>query len=160
MYNSKEYRLGIGIMMINDKNEIFLGNRSPLKNKKNYFTMPQGGILSSHEIPYITMCRELYEEIGLKMSQHCYFIAKSKYWYRYEFPHNFKYMNKYKGQMQQWFLIKFIGKESDIKLNLTTPQEFHSYIWSKDFSKHISKVKYKLYNTIYNELSKYIKPNI
>ena len=103
------------------------------------------------------MCRELYEEVGVKISKHCYFVAKTKYWNCYEFPKNFKYMAKYKGQMQQWFLIRFIGDNSDIKLNLTTPQEFHSYVWTRDVSKYISQVKQRLYYKIYDEFSRYIK---
>ncbi|MEL6712052.1 MAG: RNA pyrophosphohydrolase [Pseudomonadota bacterium] len=152
MLYSKEYRLGVGIMIVNSKNEVFLGNRS---NSYNNYTMPQGGILQ-YEVPYKAMCRELQEEVGIKMIQHCSFIARSRYWYTYNFPSNFKYMLKYKGQMQQWFLIRFHGNDSDINLNKNIPQEFYSYLWTSDIIGLVSKVKRSLYSSIYNEFSTYL----
>ena len=57
---SNLYRIGVGIMMLNTKNQIFVAER---KYPKNAWQMPQGGI-ELNESPKDAVFREAMEEIG------------------------------------------------------------------------------------------------
>ena len=61
MINLLPYRLGVGLVIINDQLEIFTGRR--LDNTKAW-QMPQGGI-DNNEIPLEAAYREMYEETCL-----------------------------------------------------------------------------------------------
>ena len=58
----KSYRKGVGIFLINAKNQLWVGKRIDFKN--NYWQMPQGGI-DKDELPVEAMKRELMEEVGI-----------------------------------------------------------------------------------------------
>ena len=57
---SNLYRIGVGIMMLNNKNQVFIAKR---KHPKNAWQMPQGGI-ELNESPKDAVFREAMEEIG------------------------------------------------------------------------------------------------
>ena len=68
---STEYRRGVGIMLLNDRNEVFVGRRT---DAKEAWQMPQGGI-DEDEDPRSAVYRELREEIGTDKAE---VIAESK----------------------------------------------------------------------------------
>ena len=80
---SPEYRRGVGIMLLNDRNEVFVGRRT---DAKEAWQMPQGGI-DEHEDPRDAAFRELKEEIGTDKAE---VIAESKVWLRYDLPPEFR----------------------------------------------------------------------
>ena len=80
---SPEYRRGVGIMLLNDRNEVFVGRRT---DAKEAWQMPQGGI-DEHEDPRDAAFRELQEEIGTDKAE---VIAESKVWLRYDLPPEFR----------------------------------------------------------------------
>ena len=59
----QKYRKGVGIFLINKKNQLWVGKRFDYKNE--YWQMPQGGI-DGTESPEKAMRRELMEETGLE----------------------------------------------------------------------------------------------
>ena len=121
---SNLYRLGIGIMMLNGQGEIFVAERT---NPKNAWQMPQGGI-DENELPKDALYREAMEEIG---TNNFSIIAESQHWHQYDFPlrHTSAWFDgKYRGQKQKWFLLKFLGKDSEININTYTP-EFINWKW-------------------------------
>ena len=128
MINLLPYRLGIGLVIINDQLEIFTGRR--LDNTKAW-QMPQGGI-DNNEIPLEAAYREMYEETGIKKSK-VTLLKQTKTWYRYDLPQEIQnkfWGGKFRGQSQKWFLFKFIGTEFDINIE-TKDQEFSDWKWSK-----------------------------
>ena len=128
MINLLPYRLGVGLVIINDQLEIFTGRR--LDNTKAW-QMPQGGI-DNNEIPLEAAYREMYEETGIRKSK-VTLLKQTKTWYRYDLPQEIRnkfWGGKFRGQSQKWFLFKFIGTELDINIE-TKDQEFSDWKWSK-----------------------------
>ena len=128
MINLLPYRLGVGLVIINDQLEIFTGRR--LDNTKAW-QMPQGGI-DNNEIPLEAAYREMYEETGIRKSK-VTLLNQTKTWYRYDLPQEIQnkfWGGKFRGQSQKWFLFKFIGTEFDINIE-TKDQEFSDWKWSK-----------------------------
>ena len=63
-YYEKGWRLGVGIVLLNTKKEIFMGERL---DNKGAWQMPQGGVKigRSEELDKAAI-RELYEETGVR----------------------------------------------------------------------------------------------
>lgn len=152
IYSSRNflpYRLGVGMMIINDRNQIFVGKR--IDAKMQAWQMPQGGI-DLGETPSKAALREMLEETG---SASGYIIAESKNWYSYDIP---KFLipklwgGSYKGQKQKWFLIKFTGSDDDINL-ATDHQEFSEWRWAdiNELYDIIIPFKRKLYQAVLDE---------
>ena len=137
----KNYRKGVGMVIVNRKGQFFLGKRIGA----DAWQFPQGGI-DEGETPEVALYRELYEETGLKKEK-VEIIDISKKWLVYHIPHVFQRSNKkYDGAMQKWFLLRFIGEDGDdINLNATEHAEFDSWKWSdrKTAIKKIIKFKIK-----------------
>ena len=143
------YRLGVGMMIINRHNQIFVGKR--VDAKVQAWQMPQGGI-DIGETPSKAAMREMEEEIGSKSGS---IIAESKNWYSYDIP---KFMipilwyGSYKGQKQKWFLIKFTGADEEINIATDHP-EFEEWRWVdvNELLNIIIPFKRKLYKAIIEE---------
>ena len=151
MINLLPYRLGVGLVIINDQLEIFTGRR--LDNTKAW-QMPQGGI-DNNEIPLEAAYREMYEETGIRKSK-VTLLKQTKTWYRYDLPQEIQnkfWGGKFRGQSQKWFLFKFIGNEFDINIE-TKDQEFSDWKWSKKTEMLDSIVPFKksLYQSVLNDL--------
>lgn len=143
------FRPGVGMMIINKENKIFVGKR--IDAKVNGWQMPQGGI-DLGETPSTAALREMVEEIGCNKG---YIIAESKRWYSYRLPPfliSRLWNGKYCGQRQKWFLIRFTGEDSDINIHTKHP-EFDSWCWidTKDLLDNIIPFKHKLYSKVIAE---------
>ena len=78
------------------------------------------------------MFRELHEEVGL-LPDHVQIIARTRDWLRYEVPDHFirrDARGHYKGQKQIWFLLRLIGRDSDMNLRATDHPEFDAWRWN------------------------------
>ena len=154
--NPKDYRPNVGMMIINQKKEIFVGKR--IDHPSNFWQMPQGGI-DAQEIPYIAALREMEEEVGIKKNK-VDLLTESKDWYYYSIPSDLAktlWKGKYKGQRQKWFLYKFKGTEKDINIHTEHP-EFSDYKWvTKDFLvPNIVPFKKKIYEKLLLEFKDYL----
>ena len=154
--NSKDYRPNVGMMIINQKKEIFVGKR--IDHPSNFWQMPQGGI-DAQEIPSIAALREMDEEVGIKKNK-VDLLTESKDWYYYSIPSDLAktlWKGKYKGQRQKWFLYKFKGTEKDINIHTEHP-EFSNYKWvTKDFLvPNIVPFKKKIYEKLLLEFKDYL----
>ena len=118
------YRKGVGMMVFNDKKKIFVGKRI---DNQTAWQMPQGGVDDNED--YETAAkRELFEETGIQSIR---IIKKSKGIYTYDLPEYLLgkiWKGKYMGQKQNWFLMKFLGPDSEINLNQKYP-EFNQWKW-------------------------------
>ena len=154
--NPKDYRPNVGMMIINQKKEIFVGKR--IDHPSNFWQMPQGGI-DAQEIPSIAALREMEEEVGIKKNN-VDLLTESKDWYYYSIPSDLAktlWKGKYKGQRQKWFLYKFKGTDKDINIHTEHP-EFSNYKWvTKDFLvPNIVPFKKKIYEKLLLEFKDYL----
>jgi putative (di)nucleoside polyphosphate hydrolase len=147
-------RIGVGIIVLNSKNKVFVGKRKD--NPFDKWQMPQGGV-EPNELLLMAMKRELEEETSIKNIE---VLKEFNRWLEYELPRNLIgkiWQGKYRGQKQKWFIVKFIGMESEININTKFP-EFIEWKWIDmnllpslivNFKKHV-------YKDILNELKKFI----
>jgi len=118
-------RIGVGIIVLNYQNKIFVGKRKD--NPGDKWQMPQGGVDEGED--FITaMKRELLEETSIKNIKIIKEIDKI---YEYQLPENLVgiiWKGKYRGQKQKWFITRFLGEEKEINLN-TKHAEFVDWKW-------------------------------
>jgi len=76
------------------------------------------------------MFRELKEEVGISKDK-VKILGKTNDWLYYDVPKNWiiKDNSLYKGQKQIWFLLNFLGDESDIFLKNAIKPEFDNWSW-------------------------------
>ncbi|MCP4042232.1 MAG: RNA pyrophosphohydrolase [Gammaproteobacteria bacterium] len=152
MIDSKGYRPNVGIILSNSSGRVFWGRRVG----QNAWQFPQGGI-QPNETPMDAMYRELYEEIGL-LPQHVDIRGCTQGWLRYRLPRRFirRHCNPICiGQKQIWYILRFIGTEADVRLDLSEKPEFDNWRWVH-YWYPISKVvffKRSVYRRALNELA-------
>jgi putative (di)nucleoside polyphosphate hydrolase len=123
--NALPYRAGVGIMLINKQNHVFVAKRIDMKAEA--WQMPQGGI-DEGETPEAAAMRELQEETGTNKAS---LIAKSNGWYHYDLPDDLIpiiWGGRYRGQKQRWFVMRFHGVDADINIQTPDP-EFSEWKW-------------------------------
>ena len=124
-YKNLPLRKGVGIILLNDENKVFVGKR--IDNPKNFWQMPQGGT-DSNESFFEAAKRELVEETSIKKVK---LIKELDFWLEYNLPKNLLgkiWKGKYRGQKQKWFIMKFVGKENEINVKTKNP-EFLDWKW-------------------------------
>ena len=146
-------RTGVGIVVLNKKNQIFLAKR--IDNPKNYWQMPQGGVDKDEDF-YAAAVRELEEETSIKTVK---LIKEIDGLTTYLLPDHLVgiiWKGKYKGQKQKWFVVRFEGEEDEININTKHP-EFLDWKWVnvENLTDEIVKFKFHVYKKIQKEL-KYI----
>tara|TARA_B100000700_G_scaffold296794_1_gene361082 strand:+ start:228 stop:701 length:474 start_codon:yes stop_codon:yes gene_type:complete len=146
-------RTGVGIVVLNKKNQIFLAKR--IDNPKNFWQMPQGGVDKGEDF-YTAAVRELEEETSIKTVK---LIKEIDGLTTYLLPDHLVgiiWKGKYKGQKQKWFVVRFEGKEDEININTKHP-EFLDWKWVnvENLTDEIVKFKFHVYKKIQKEL-KYI----
>jgi putative (di)nucleoside polyphosphate hydrolase len=144
------YRPSVGLMILNDKLEIFVGRR--VDSKTEAWQMPQGGI-DDGEDPEAAALREMKEEIGTDNAK---IIAKTKQWYKYDLPNYLVsrlWNGRYRGQRQKWFLLRYLGKDEDINILHHHDVEFSEWKWTKieDLTQIIVPFKKSLYISVIEE---------
>ena len=118
-------RLGVGAIVLNGKNQVFVGKRKD--NPVDKWQMPQGGVNEGENLTD-AMKRELQEETGI---QNIEILNEIDGWFEYELPNYLLgkiWKGKYRGQKQKWFIVKFLGDDQEINLELYKP-EFIEWRW-------------------------------
>ena len=146
-------RTGVGIVVLNSENRVFVGKRKD--NPFDKWQMPQGGVESDEPL-LSAMKRELKEETSIVNIE---VLKEFDQWLEYELPKNLIgkiWKGKYRGQKQKWFIVRFTGKEKEIDISTKHP-EFIEWKWVDvdllpdlivSFKKHI-------YEVVLMELKKY-----
>ena len=125
MSNILPLRTGVGVIVINKENKVFVGKRKD--NPIDKWQMPQGGVDKGEEL-VDAMRRELKEETSIKNIE---IIKEIDGWLDYELPKNLLgkiWKGRYRGQKQKWFIVKFLGEESEINITTKRP-EFIEWKW-------------------------------
>ena len=147
-------RTGVGIIVLNNNNQVFVGKRKD--NPGDKWQMPQGGVNKGED--FITaMRRELIEETSIKNIK---ILKEIHNMYQYELPNNLVgiiWKGKFRGQRQKWFITKFLGKDDEINLDTQHP-EFIDWKWidPKDLPEVIVDFKKELYLNLLKEINQVI----
>ena len=126
MIDRDGYRPNVAIVLVNSKNQVFWGKRV----KEHAWQFPQGGIKPG-ETPEQAMYRELNEETGLE-PQHVRVLGRTREWLHYNVPTHWvkrEWRGTYKGQKQIWFLLRLVGRDTDISLRASGHPEFDAWRW-------------------------------
>ena len=140
------FRLNVGIIILNDQNQILLGERCDGQgNGLDQWQLPQGGI-EAHESPFEAMIRELKEETGLESFE---LLKESEFWHEYEWPKGTKKKGDYRGQRQRYFLIRVPSH-----IEPTPTEEFAQFKWTtpEDILDRAYEIKRPVYEKVFKEL--------
>ena len=143
-YSNLPLRSGVGIVVLNKDNKVFVARR--IDNPKNLWQMPQGGVDEGEDFLKAAF-RELREETSIISVE---LIKELDGTITYELPDRLLgiiWKGKYRGQSQKWFLMRFIGNDSEINVKTKNP-EFLDWKWIEldlitdvvvDFKLHVYK---------------------
>lgn len=154
MIDADGYRANVGIVIINDRGQVFWAKRL----RQHSWQYPQGGV-DKGETPEQAMYRELHEEVGLK-PEHVKILASTKHWLRYKLPKRLirhDSLPKCIGQKQKWFLLKLTAKESAVDLLQSDTPEFDDWRWVSYWYpvRQVVSFKREVYRKVMKEFSSY-----
>ena len=152
--NRLPFRVGVGIVLLNQENKVFVGKRKD--NPIDKWQMPQGGV-NKNEDYLLAMKRELAEETSIKNIEILKSVDK---WLQYELPEHLVgiiWRGKYRGQKQKWFIVRFLGSQKEININ-TKNAEFIEWKWLdvNRLPEVIVDFKKKVYEEVLLEINKII----
>ena len=147
-------RSGVGIVVLNKENKIFVAKR--IDNPKNFWQMPQGGV-DKNEDYFAAALRELKEETSIVSVKPIKEIESDLTYILPDHLIGIIWKGKYKGQKQKWFIMKFIGEDSEINIKTKHP-EFLDWKWIELENLTNIAVNFKLdvYKKIKTEVKKII----
>ena len=144
-------RSGVGIVVLNKDNKVFVAKR--IDNPKKFWQMPQGGVNKGED--FLTAAyRELKEETNIKSVK---LVKELEELITYELPPyllGIIWKGKYKGQKQKWFVMKFIGDDSEINIKTKHP-EFLEWKWIE--LNHITDVVVNFKLNVYKKVKEKVK---
>ena len=152
MIDSEGYRPNVGIILTNRHGQLLWARRI----RQDAWQFPQGGIRAK-ETPEQAMYRELEEEIGLE-SSHVEMLGSTRGWLRYRLPERFIRRHQRPvcvGQKQVWFMLRLVGEERFVRLDLSDKPEFDNWRWV-DYWQPLREVvafKRTVYKKALNELA-------
>jgi putative (di)nucleoside polyphosphate hydrolase len=127
------YRPNVGAVLFNAAGLILVARRADMPNAEGApggWQLPQGG-MDEGEDPAVAVFRELEEEIGTARAE---ILAEHPEWLNYDLPPELigkALGGKYRGQTQKWFALRFLGADSDIRLDLDPHPEFDAWRWAR-----------------------------
>ena len=156
MIDRDGYRANVGIVLCNAKNEVFWAKRV----REHAWQFPQGGIKHG-ETPEQAMYRELTEETGLK-PEHVRILGRTRNWLRYDVPEQWlrrDWRGNYRGQKQIWYLLRLVGRDSDVSLRASNQPEFDAWRWHDYWIPLDSVIEFKreVYQLALKELSAFLR---
>jgi putative (di)nucleoside polyphosphate hydrolase len=118
-------RPNVCMLVYNSKGKLFLGERV---DERGHWQFPQGGAEPRYSLKE-NVLRELKEELGISC-QHVGKVKRLTSRHQYEWRSPPKYANgKWRGQKQTFWLVEFLGDDSDLDLASFHEPEFRSWLW-------------------------------
>ena len=155
--DSEGFRANVGIILANETGKLLLAGRIGGKG----WQFPQGGVLVGENAEQ-AMFRELHEEIGLTQAD-VEVLGVTAEWLRYRLPDKYVRRNREPlciGQKQRWFMLRLVGAEGRVRLDLGDSPEFDRWRWV-DFWRPVNEVIYfkrRVYARALHELGPYVYP--
>tara|TARA_Y100000591_G_scaffold256635_1_gene228621 strand:- start:361 stop:843 length:483 start_codon:yes stop_codon:yes gene_type:complete len=145
-------RSGVGIVVLNQENKVFVARR--IDNPKNFWQMPQGGVDDGEDF-LAAAYRELEEETSIKNVE---LISELEGQITYNLPDKLLgiiWKGKYKGQKQKWFLMRYLGDDSEINIQTKKP-EFLDWKWVdlKEITELVVDFKLHVYQEVKEKVEK------
>ena len=149
IFSELPLRKGVGIVLLNDENKVFVAKR--IDNPKNFWQMPQGGI-NEGENYYEAAIRELKEETSVVSVKFIQEIDKKLTYILPDHLIGIIWRGRYKGQIQKWFVMRFVGNDSEINIKTKKP-EFLDWKWIdlEDLTKIAVNFKLNVYKSLKKE---------
>jgi putative (di)nucleoside polyphosphate hydrolase len=156
------YRPCAGTAVLNRDGLVFIGRRVEGPEHIDEFhawQMPQGGI-DEGEDPYPAALRELHEETNIRSVEK---LGEIKDWLYYDIPREIvgrAWKGRYRGQKQKWYVLRFVGKESEIDIEYPAgghEPEFVEWRWEPiaNLPGLVVPFKRKVYELVVSELGKF-----
>jgi putative (di)nucleoside polyphosphate hydrolase len=122
------YRPNVGLAVFNRDGKVWIGRRRGARLPYAW-QAPQGGIDRGEEVEAAAL-RELEEETGIRPG----LVEVLEYttdWLTYDFTPDMMRgrMNRNRGQAQIWYALRFLGRDSDVRIDLHRPIEFDDWRW-------------------------------
>ena len=145
-------RSGVGIVVLNKTNKVFVAKR--IDNPKNFWQMPQGGVDDGEDF-LSAAYRELEEETSIKNVE---LISELDGFITYNLPDRLLgiiWKGKYKGQIQKWFLMRYLGDDNEINIKTKKP-EFLDWKWVdlKEITTLVVDFKLHVYKEVQKKVEK------
>jgi putative (di)nucleoside polyphosphate hydrolase len=113
------------MLLYNSAGKLFLGERN---KEAGIWQFPQGGVEAGLSLEQ-NVTKELHEELGLAPALvHITKQLKATNTYDFATPPAYA-VGRWRGQSQSFWLVKFLGQDSDIRLELQQPAEFMNWRW-------------------------------
>jgi putative (di)nucleoside polyphosphate hydrolase len=156
---SLPYRPCVGVVLIDARGLVFAGQRiDSAPGASPAWQMPQGGI-DDGEKPREAAYRELWEETGVTRDM-VEFVGKTHGWVTYDLPPDLLgrvWGGKYRGQRQKWFLFRFKGRDTDIKIATDHPEFAHwRWILADEMVENIVPFKRAVYEEVLRSFRAYL----
>ena len=151
-YHRLPLRSGVGIVLLNKENKILVAKR--IDNPKNFWQMPQGGVDKDEDF-YTAALRELKEETSIVSVKPIRKIEENLTYILPDHLIGIIWKGKYKGQKQKWFIMRFIGDDSEINIKTKHP-EFLDWKWIdlENLTKIAVNFKLEVYKKLKSEIMK------
>ncbi len=130
------YRPCVGVLLMNRDGAMFIGRRKRKRGEHldaRAWQAPQGGV-DADETPFEAARRELWEETNVRSVE---LVAEAPDWLSYDLPEEARgrWAGKYRGQTQKWFLVRFLGPDSEIDVHEPAggahAAEFDAWRWER-----------------------------
>jgi len=124
--DNQGYRANVGIVLMNDRDQLFLGGRTGGRG----WQFPQGGIRQNEEL-LDALYRELAEEVGL-LRDDVTVLGSTASWMHYRLPERYVRHGSQPlciGQKQRWFLLRVARGDERFRFDTTDQPEFERWRW-------------------------------